>query len=309
MNVAGVLSTRLIVATRVALAPFLALALAAAQTAPPETVAFGRAPLPKGSRVVASSSNEQDVKSTVKGGGIEQAIDGSTRVELGWSVTVAEADEKEAKGATIEVTRAHVHVVSPLLEQDDDVPVAGRTFLATRAGAGWSFAAKKGKEGDEQPAPDDEGLVTLRAIAAHALDPSPIATALDGKRLAVGDSVKLSAEDAKRLLATLAESWTVKTCELKLASIARADPKAADAAARLESARFTVTTTLAASGPATAGADATMELTGDLVVATASSRVLRATLSGTIKLDGPAGAAVSIHGSGQAKWLLSAELR
>jgi hypothetical protein len=301
--VAGVLSTRSIVAV----------ALLAAQTSPPETAAFGRAPLPKGTRVVATSSNEQDVKSTVKGGGIEQAIDGSTRIELGWNVAVAEADEKETKSASIEVTRAHVHVVSPLVEQDDDVAIAGRSFQATRTSDGWSFAGKDGKDG---PAPDDEGLVTLRAIAARTLDPAPIAAVLDGRRLAVGETVELSADDAKRLLATLAEAWTVKTCELKLASIAHADPKAGDAAARLETARFTVTTTLAASGPATAGADATMELTGELVVATARSLVLRASLRGPIKIDGRLGgaqgsadAAATIHGSGEAKWSLSAELR
>lgn len=290
-------------------ASFAALALIVAQAAPNDSATFGRAPLPKGTRLLATSSDEQEVKSTVKGRGIEQAIDGSTRVELGWSVAVAESDHKEIKAASIEVTRAHVHVASPLVDQDDESPVAGRTFQATRVGDGWSFACKEG------PAPDEEGLVTLRAIAARALDPSPIAAALDGRRLAVGETVKLPAADAKRLLATLAESWTVKSCELKLASIVRADPNSKDASARLETARFTVTTALAASGPATAGADAGLELAGELVVATAHSLVLRASLEGPVRIDGRLGGsagsadAVTIEGSGQAKWNLAVALR
>jgi hypothetical protein len=292
-------------AARLAIATLAAFAFAAAQAAPPEGATFGRTPLAKGARLVANSRNEQNVKSTVKGGGIEQSIDGTTSVEFGWTVAVTEADEKAATAAAIEVTRAHIHLVTPLGEQDEEGKVAGRSFQAVRASDGWGFTAKEG------PPPDDEGLVTLRAIAAHALDPSPIAAALDGRRLAVGQKLKLAADDAKRLLATLAESWTVKSFELELASIAKADVKAKDAAGRLETARFAAKATLAASGAAAAGADATMELTGELVVATASSRLLRASLAGPIRMDGKLGAgeaAITIQGSGEAKWSFAAKL-
>ena len=281
-------------ASRLVVAAFAALALLAAQAAPPDGAAFGRAPLPKGAHLVATASNEQHVKSTVKGGGIEQAIDGTTKVEFGWTVAVTEADEKGAKEASIDVSRASIHVVTPLGEQDEASKVVGRTWQATRAADGWSFASKEGAP------PDDEGLVTLRAIAARALDPSPIGAALDGRRLAVGETVKLAADDAKRLLATLAESWTVKASELKLASVEK------------ESARFEMTTTLATSGIAAAGADATMELSGELVVATSNSLVLRASLAGPVKIDGKLGAgagAVTITGSGDARWSYAAELK
>jgi hypothetical protein len=287
-------------ASRAALAALAALTLVAAQAAPTDSATFGRAPLPKGVRLVATASNEQNVKSTVKGGGVEQAIDGATKVEFGWTVAVTESDEKGAKAASIDVTRADIHVVTPLGEQDEASKVVGRTWLATRSDDGWSFAAKEGAP------PDDEGLVTLRAIAARALDPSPIAAALDGRRLAVGETLKLPADDAKRLLATLAESWTVKAFELKLASIAQRDEKAR------ESARFEMKTTLVTSGIAAAGADATLDLSGELVVATSTSLVLRASLAGPVRLDGRLGGGageVRITGSGDAKWSYAAELK
>jgi hypothetical protein len=278
----------------------------AAQTTPPEGVAFGRAPLPKGIHLVATSSNEQSVKSTVKGGGVEQAVDGTTRVDFGWDVAVTASDEKGAQAGTIDVTRAHIHVAMPLGEQDEESSAAGRSWQAKRADAGWSFTTKEG------PAPDEETNTTLRAIAARALEAAPFAATLDGKRLAVGETLKLAPDDAKRLLATFAESWTVDAFELKLKSVKRDGKADAKDGSESETAQFDVTAALSASGENSVGADASMALSGELVFSTAHSLLLRASLSGPIKIDGKVGdgeGAVTIQGSGEAKWSFAAELK
>jgi hypothetical protein len=291
---------------RLALVALASLVLVAAQTTPPPaSVAFGRAPLPKGVRLVATSSNEQSVKSTVKGGGIEQAVDGTTRVEFAYGVAVTASDEKGTQSGTIELTRAHVHVAMPLGEQDEESPAAGRTWAAKRAGDGWSFAAAAADK--DAPPADDETLTTLNAIAARALEPLPLVTLLDGKRLAVGETVQVGADDAKKLLATFAESWRVTSLALKLAAIQSEGKEDG----KRETAHFTLKATLAASGSSAAGADATLELSGEMVVATAHSLLLRASLSGPIKIDGKVGdgdAGITIQGTGDAKWTFAAAL-
>jgi hypothetical protein len=276
------------------------IAALAAQEKAAEGVRFGDARLQKGARVVATSSNEATLKTTVKGGAVEQEIESATVVDYAWTVAVTACDEKGAQAATLDVARAHLRATTPLGETEHDSPAAGAKWSATRGegDAAWRFAR------DGAPAPDDEAKRTLDEIAARALGVAPLATALAGRTLKVGDKVDVAAADAQRALATFAEPGAVKSLALDLTGTKEIDGLAVAtfaAKAHLESTQATE-----------AGGTTTTDLEGEIAVTTAQSQIVRATLSGPTTLDvkvGDGKDAVTIHGTGRSTWTFRAELR
>jgi hypothetical protein len=272
----------------------------AAQEKAPAGVRFGDARLQKGAQLVATSSNEATLKTTVKGGAVEQEIESATVVDYAWTVAVTACDEKGLQAATLDVARAHLRATTPLGETEHDSPAAGAKWSATRGegDAAWRFAR------DGAPAPDDEAKRTLEEIAERALGRAPLATALAGRTLKVGDKVVVAAADAQRALATFAETAAVKSLELELTGSKELDGVAVAtfaAKARLESAQ-----------PTEAGGTTATDLAGELAVTTAQSLVVRASLAGPTTLDVKVGAgsdAVTIHGAGRSTWTFRAELR
>ncbi|HET6163151.1 MAG TPA: hypothetical protein VFG37_05750 [Planctomycetota bacterium] len=277
----------------------VAVALVAQEKAA-EGVRFGDARLAKGAKFTATSSNAATLKTTVKGGGIEQELESSTVVEHAWTVAVTECDEKGAQAATLDVTRVHLKAITPLGEQEQDSSAAGVKWSAARGGdaEAWKFTS------EGAPAPDDEAKRTLEEIAARALGRSPLAAALAGKRLEVGAKVEVAAADAQRMLATFAEPGTVQSLVLELTGQKELDGVAVAtfaAKAHLETNRATE-----------AGGTTTTDLEGELAVTTAQSLVVRASLAGPTTLDvkvGTGSDAVTIRGVGRSTWTFRAELR
>lgn len=275
-------------------------AVDAAQEKAAEGVRFGDARLGKGARLAATSTNEATMKTTVKGGGIEQELESSTVVDHAWTVAVTACDEQGVQAATLDVTRVHLRATTPLGEQEHDGSAAGVKWNATRGADGdaWKFA------GEAAPAPDDEAKRTLEEIAARALGRAPLAAALAGKSWKVGDKVDVAAADAQRVLATFAEPGTVKSLVLELTGRMELDGVAV--------ATFTAKAHLESSRATEAGGTMTTDLEGALAVTTAQSLVVRASLAGPTTLDvkvGDGSDAVTIRGVGRSTWTFRAELR
>ncbi len=278
----------------------LALVLLLAQEKAAEPVRFGDARLAKGARVAATSTNEAALKTTVKGDGVEQELESSTVVDYAWVVAVTACDEKGAQAAALDVTRAHLRATTPLGEQEHDSPAAGAKWTATRGADGdaWTFAS------EGAPAPDDEAKRTLEEIAARALGRAPLAAALAGKALKVGDKIEVAAADAQRALATYADPATVQSLALELTGTQEQDGVAV--------ATFAAKAHLESRNATEAGGTTTTDLAGELAVTTAQSQIVRASLSGPVTLDVKVGddrESVTIHGTGRSTWTYRAELR
>jgi len=279
---------------------FVVAAALVAQEKAAEGVRFGDARLAKGARLAATSTNTAALKTTVKGGGVEQELESSTVLDHAWTVAVVQCDEKGGQAATLDVTRVHLRATTPLGEQEHDGTAAGVMWSATRGADGdaWKFTS------EGAPAPDDEAKRTLEEIAARALGRSPLAAAFAGKTWKVGEKVEVAAADAQRVLATFAEPGTVKSLVLELTGQKELDGIAVAtfaAKAHLESSRATE-----------AGGTTTTDLEGELAVTTAQSLVVRASLAGPTTLDvkvGTGSDAVTIRGAGRSTWTFRAELR
>jgi len=279
---------------------FVVAAALVAQEKAAEGVRFGDARLAKGARLAATSTNTAALKTTVKGGGVEQELESSTVLDHAWTAAVIECDEKGGQAATLDVTRVHLRATTPLGEQEHDSSAAGVKWSATRGADGdaWKFTS------EGAPAPDVEAKRTLEEIAARALGRSPLAAALAGRTLKVGEKVEVAATDAQRVLATFAEPGTVKSLVLELTGQKELDGVVVAtfaAKAHLESSRATE-----------AGGTTTTDLEGELAVTTAQSLVVRASLAGPTTLDvkvGTGGDAVTIRGAGRSTWTYRAELR
>jgi len=272
----------------------------AAQEMAAKSVRFGDARLGKGARFTVTSSNDSTVKMAVKGGGVQELMfETSTLVEYAYTVAVTACDEKGRQTATIDVARAHVRATSSLTRDTEHDCLATKVkWTATRGvdDDAWWFEG----EGPQ----DSEARRTLEEIAARALGRAPLAAALAGRTLKVGDKVDVPVAEAKRLLATFAELHDVKSFELELTGTKQLDGVAvATFAAKVHFESI----------PKTDSNDATtIDLEGEIAVTLAQSIIVRASLAGPTRSDmtiGSGSGAVNMRGTGRLKWTFRAELR
>lgn len=265
-------------------------------------VKFTSATLQKGARAMVTTDFESTMSMSMKGLGADSKQEASTIFAFVFTIDVTATEKDAASGAKIKLDRANAHVQAMGIDQQEDMPGAGSSWKATRAGDAWKF------EGEDGKAPDEELAKALNDFLSPYVGKPPLATALDGKTLKVGDKVTVDGDTAKKIFTYLGSTTSFQSVELELKSTG----KEGDAPVAVFALKAKASEAMGPGGAPGAMPAMSLTLEGEITVSTTSLFVLRGAVKGPLSMDTKVGEgdnAMSMSGSGQVTWKHSAVLK